>query len=154
MVNEKFATEPVPPEFPHAPQVNQLGESSTLLKTVVFDGMPEGVGEGDGAGLGAGDALAMGAPALVEEGFPPQPVKANNATSPNHTKIPLRTVTPPEFGLQPCTHCTKRAKNADYYEYPNLRLPLGRSEMRQFAAHNGPEVHAQEGRVVRMGSGW
>lgn len=98
MVNEKLATEPVAPVFPHAPQVNQLGESSTLLRTVLLEGVAEGVGEGeaaglgvglgDGAGLGAGDALAMGAPVPVDEGFPPQPLKANQATKPKQdTKI-------------------------------------------------------------------
>lgn len=68
-----------------------------LLRTVVLAGLPEGVGDGDAAGLGEGDALAMGAPVFVEEGFPPQPLKASEATSPNNTKIQLRTVTPPEF---------------------------------------------------------
>lgn len=100
MVKEKFATEPVAPVFPHAPQVNQLGESSTLLRTVALAGTPEGVGDGDGAGLGAGDALAMGAPVLDDEGFPPHPLRANKAIKPTKdTQIQLRTVTPPEFGL-------------------------------------------------------
>ena len=107
-VNEKFATEPVPPVFPHAPQVSQLGESSTSLRTVALEGVAEGVGEGeaagvgvgdgDGAGLGVGDALAMGAPVLVEAGFPPQPLTASKTTGTTKHRIQLRTVTPPEFG--------------------------------------------------------
>lgn len=139
MVKEELATEPVPPVFPHAPQVNQLGESSTLFRTVVLAGEPEGVGEGEGdgagAGVGVGDALAMGVPPLVDEVFPPQPLIPSKTTrTANDNDIQLRTLTPPVFGKEPCAECTKRTKNLDYEENPSQILRLGWTGM----GHNPP----------------
>jgi hypothetical protein len=88
-VKEKFAIAPVPPVFPQAPQVSQLGESSTLLRTVVFVGVPDGVGEGEaeGFGLGVGEAPATGDPAAFEPVVVPQPVIRNsNAIVANNGK--------------------------------------------------------------------
>lgn len=73
----KVATAPVPPVLPHAPQVSQVGESSTLLSTVALLGLPDGVGDGEAAGLGDGDAEAIGVLAEVA-GLPPHPIAIDN----------------------------------------------------------------------------
>jgi hypothetical protein len=59
--------------FPQAPQVNQLGESSTLLSTVAFEGLPGGVGDGEGEGTGVGEAPATGDTAELDDVVVPQP---------------------------------------------------------------------------------
>jgi len=158
-VNEKFATGPVAPVFPHAPQVSQLGESSTLFRTVVLGGAPDGVGvgdalgvgEGEAAGLGVGDAAAMGVPLLVEAAFPPHPLIANKtARTVNDRRIQLRTVHPLSSAGNRATDCTKRTKNLDYYKSPKLTLPLGWSEMR----HIPPTQRARSTCVRRRREPW
>jgi hypothetical protein len=81
-VTMKLATAPVPPVFPQAPQVSQLGESSTLFSTVALLGLPDGVGEGEAAGTGEGEAEATGVLPEVD-GLPPHPIasdRKNNET--------------------------------------------------------------------------
>jgi hypothetical protein len=87
-VKEYVATDPVAPVLPHAPQVSQLVESSTLSITVLLGvlGVGEGVGVGVGDGLGlaevvgvgegVGDGFAAsdGLVALLATMLPPQPV--------------------------------------------------------------------------------
>ena len=66
-VKEYVATAPVAPVLPHAPQVSQLVESSTLSITVLFGVL--GVGDGEGAGVGAGVGVGVGVgdgPGLAE----------------------------------------------------------------------------------------
>lgn len=70
---------PVPPVFPQAPQVNQSSESSTLLSTVAFEGLPEGVGDGDAVGAGVGEAPATGDPAVLDPAVVPQPEITNSS---------------------------------------------------------------------------
>src|SRR5690349_5972959 len=93
----KFATDPVPPVFPHAPQVSQSGESSTLFRTVVFVGLPDGVGEGEAEGLGVGEAPATGDPEVFDAAVVPQPESAkSNASTVSREKrcLQVRTVPP------------------------------------------------------------
>src|SRR5689334_5428871 len=85
----KVATAPVPPVLPHAPQVSQFGESSTLFSTVALLGLPDGVGEGEATGTGEGEAEATGVLPEVD-GLPPHPIagsRKNNET--RHAKREL-----------------------------------------------------------------
>ncbi len=104
-VKEKLATDPVPPLFPQAPQVSHLGESSTSFSTVTAGGGAlVGVGDGDalGLGFGEGDALATGVVAELEEVLPPHPLTVSRKAirSTEMSKLRLRTVHPPRFGLK------------------------------------------------------
>ena len=95
-VMEKLAIAPVPPVFPQAPQVSQLGESSTLLRTVAFEGLPEGVGEGEAEGFGVGEAPATGEPAVLDVVVPQPEIVNSNAITANREKKfrQVRTVPP------------------------------------------------------------
>jgi len=120
----KVATAPVPPVLPHAPQVSQSGESSTLLSTVVLLGFPDGVGEGEAAGVGEGDAETIGG----VDGLPPQPIASisqNKETTHALTEEErgqLRTLGPPHADLLPsprCANCIKWASKWDYVIHPS-----------------------------------
>ena len=65
--------------FPQAPQVSQSGESSTLLRTVALEGLPEGVGDGEAEGAGVGEAPATGDPAVLDPVVVPQPEITNSS---------------------------------------------------------------------------
>jgi hypothetical protein len=87
--------------LPHAPQVNQLGESSRLSRTVTPVVLGVGVGEGEGKGVGVGEGLGAGAGtgvgdatgagvgdgeaaragALAARWLPPQPMIVNDVAA-------------------------------------------------------------------------
>jgi hypothetical protein len=73
-VKEKAATGPVPPLFPQAPQVSQLGESCTLLITVAAGVVGVGLGVAPGAGVGVGVEPPVLEAAIEDPAPPPQPI--------------------------------------------------------------------------------